>query len=385
MIEPPELAIGMISGTSADGIDAVVAEIVRRSPGSVPALRVSIVDRERLEYTADLRERALAAIDPATGDVELLCQLHFEVGRAFGEVAARLVERNPGVTLVGCHGQTVYHVPDVAPQRGWRTRSTLQLGAPAAIALACRRPVYTDFRTADMLLGGQGAPLVPYADWAAYADRERTRALHNLGGISNTTVLPRGGLASAVLGFDTGPANALLDEAAQRRLGAPRDENGLTAARGRPDQALLSALLQHEYLSRPAPKSTGRETFTWRLIENQGGDSVDTPDLLATLTEYTAVTVADAYRRHVPVPVDEIFFAGGGTRNGFLMDRLRFHLGEERVRTTADIGLEPMDREAQAFAVLAFEARAGRPNILPSVTGASAGASAGSLTRPPVP
>jgi anhydro-N-acetylmuramic acid kinase len=267
----------------------------------------------------------------------------------------------------------VYHVPRVDPARGWRTTSTLQLGEAALVLERCRVPVACDFRQSDMAAGGQGAPMVSYGDLRLHALGGVARVVHNLGGISNLTWLPPDGDPSAVVAFDTGPGNCLMDEAVARTSGAEYDADGRIAARGRVDEALLEALLRHPYLTLPFPKTTGRELFSLERTLREAGthpDDLKADDLVATMTAFTAASIVAAYRLlRSDRALDEVLLAGGGAANPTLVAMLRERL-DVPVRTFEEVGMVSTDREALSFAVMAYDGFHGRAGTLPAATGA---------------
>jgi anhydro-N-acetylmuramic acid kinase len=386
---PPMVVMGLMSGTSADGVDAVVARL-RMSGGR---LDWEVLARRSAPYPAELRRRLLLASKPGTSDVVLLTQLNAEVGRAYAELASALAEDVKGsaqVELLALSGQTVYHIPRVDAERDWRVVSTLQLGEAALVAERCGVPVMCDFRQGDMAAGGQGAPMVAFGDLLLYGLSGVSRAVHNLGGISNLTYLSADGNPDKVFAFDTGPANCLMDDAMERFAGKGFDEEGRLAAAGTVDRKLLSRWLEHPYLRLPPPKTTGREVFDLEAFiperPGNGGSSADRPmaspdlpDLMATLCAYTAESIAAAYREFViPHGLDEVLLAGGGALNPTLVGMLR-ELLPLPVRTFAELGYDARDREALAFAVMAYCGYHGQPNTLPAATGASRAVVAGKL------
>ena len=376
---PAMRVLGLMSGTSLDGVDAVLARLHWQRG----ELSWEVQERSSAPYSPELRERLLQAIKVDSSDVVLLTQLHAEVGRVYAELAAQVQAGQP-LDLIALSGQTVYHIPRRDEARGWRTVSTLQLGEAALSAERCRVPVLTDFRQADLAAGGQGAPMVAFGDLLLYHRPGVARAVHNLGGISNLTYLPADGDAERVLAFDTGPGNCLLDEAASRHFGIPCDEGGRLAAAGRVDEELLERLLTHPYFRLYPPKTTGRETFSYQTLARElEVAGLDPRAIIATLTALTAESVARAYRDFVlPLGVDEVLAAGGGTRNDTLMAMLRGRL-PVAIRSFDQLGWRAKDREALAFAVLGYFAYHRRVNTLPRATGARHPVVAGKLCLPP--
>lgn len=377
----PRVVLGLMSGTSLDGVDAAVV----RLDGSGADITVETLGFASQPYDATLREALRACVEAATSDVRLVSQLHVRLAHHFADVA-ELALNAAGLAmsdldLVGSHGQTVQHVPDAEPCAGVPTRSTLQLGCPATLATRLQTPVLSDFRAGDMALGGQGAPLAPYIDRALFGSPTETRVLLNLGGIANVTVLPPG--QPPTLAFDTGPANMVLDALAARLLGTPYDADGAHAARGTPDEALLARQLEDPYFHRAPPKSTGREVFDAAYIDRFLAEGpADPADALATAVELTARSVAHALRAFVPETPARVIASGGGVRNPTLMRQLEAALGGIELETTAAYGLDPDAKEAVLFALLAHEWANGVRTGLPAVTGASGAAFQGSLTLP---
>ena len=374
----PLRVLGLMSGTSLDGMDAVLVRFERRGG----RLHWTVVARAQADFAPALRARLLRSIEPGGADAIELTQLHAEVGEAYADLCAT-VASDHAVDLIALSGQTVYHIPRVDPARGWRTVSTLQLGEPTRVLERCGVPVVSDFRQGDLAAGGQGAPMVPFGDLHLFAAAGVRRAVHNLGGIGNVTLLPADGDPGAVLAFDTGPANCLLDEAAAEVAGLPFDRDGRLAASGAVDDALLARLLDHPYLRLPPPKTTGREVFNLRELFPEGLARWSAADLLATLTAFTAASTADAYRRWVlPRGLDEVLLAGGGAMNATLVDQLRRRLPGVPMRTFEELGWASKDRETLAFALMGYAAWFGLPNTLPSATGARRAVVAGRLLRP---
>ncbi len=374
LAQDARLVAGMMSGTSLDGVDAVVARLT----GSGPSLRIEQRAFVTYPYPKALRALLLKNSAPASSSVYDLSQLNVRLAHVYAGAVRRVLDAarlTPAdLDLVGSHGQTVHHVPDPAACAGQPVASTLQIGDPSVLANLLGVPVVGDFRVADMALGGQGAPLVPYFDALAFADAAETRGLLNLGGIANLTVLPRGTGPDAAFAFDTGPANMVADALADRLFGLPFDDDGARAARGTIDNTLLADLLGDPYFERPPPKSTGREhfgaAFTDRLLARAA--SLSPADLLATATALTAASVFQAYVRFVRHrhPIDVLIASGGGRHNGFLMRKLADAFAPIPVRPVDDYGVDADAKEALCFAVLAHETLNGVPTNLPAVTGA---------------
>jgi len=365
----PRRFIGLMSGTSMDGIDAALVEVGERE--------IDVLAARSSAYDADLRDALFeASRRPERCHVDALCRLDHRVGLAFRDAALELLDAHgsrPGtVTAIGSHGQTLRHLPrDAFP-------FTLQLGDPNLIAAGTGITTVADFRRRDLALGGEGAPLAPAFHHWLFADAGRDRVVLNLGGFANVTVLAAGG--DAVSGFDTGPGNSLMDAWCRETTGKPFDEDGRWAASGRVDGALLERMLADPYFAEPPPKSTGFEYFDLAWIERQlaAVPAVDAADVQATLAELTAASVADAIGRHAP-RADDVLVCGGGTHNGYLMERLGDRLRPVPVASTAEAGADPEWIEAAAFAWLAARRLDGLPGNLPAVTGARAPAILGGI------
>jgi anhydro-N-acetylmuramic acid kinase len=354
-----ELFMGLMSGTSADGIDAVLLEF---------APQPKLVATHFTPYADAVRERVrrVSAGKHAGDALDELGSLDVELGELFAAAALALLERSgtarERVRAIGSHGQTVRHRPRRAHP------FTTQIADPNVIAARTGLAVVADFRRRDVALGGQGAPLLPAFHRAAFGHASEERVVVNLGGIANVTLLPPGG---EVRGFDTGPGNGLMDAVSREALGQPHDEDGRAAARGRVDDALLATLLQDAYFAQSPPKSTGPEHFNreW-LAAALDGRKPESGDLLATLAEFTARTVGEAIHEHAPA-ARHVYVCGGGAHNSHLMARLAAQLPGIRLESTSSLGIHPDWVEAAGFAWLARETLDGRPGNLPSVTGSA--------------
>jgi anhydro-N-acetylmuramic acid kinase len=378
--------IGLMSGTSMDGIDAALLEIGGHSPAN---FKWRLLGFEAFPYGDLRRKQVRESVDGGTP--ASLCRLHAQLGEWFAEAAlgvCRATGTLPNdVDVVGSHGQTVWHEPPAKGARG----ATLQLGDAATIAERTGIPVVSDFRTADVAAGGHGAPLVPWPDRLLFSLPGRGRALQNLGGIGNVTWIPPRESSAPLVAFDTGPANVLLDIAAEVATGGRLtcDVDGTLASRGRADDALLARLLEDPFFSKSPPRSTGRELFGPAMVAElarerglERGRSEDGwPDLLATLTRLTARSIADAYRQWVlPLGVEEVVLTGGGARNPFLVRAIEEELAPLPVRGREALGMDPAAREAAAFAVLAWAHMKRVPGNAPEATGADGPRVLGSYT-----
>lgn len=366
--------IGLISGTSADGIDAALVQI----EGSAPALDVSLRSFTFVPFTKEQRARIFRLFDPQTGTVDDVCEMNFLLGQWFADAALQAMESagvdREAVDLIASHGQTIYH--SVGPEID--VSSTLQIGEGAVIAAQTGITTVADFRVADVAAGGQGAPLVSYMDWLLLRAPHKVRAVQNIGGIANVTYLPPSPDPDATLAFDTGPGNMIIDDVAGRATEGKLsyDKDGQMAARGEVDAALLEELMAHPYFTLAVPKTTGREQFgeqfgaqIWRRAKERG---LAAEDVVATVTAFTATSIAQAYRRFLPQMPDEIIVGGGGAHNPTLLQMLSEQLAPAPVRTHQAVGMNDDAKEATAFAIIAYEAIHGRPGNLPTCTQASA-------------
>src|SRR5574337_143125 len=365
--------IGLMSGTSADGIDAALLEII---PGTKqPQLRLLRFDV--FPFPGTLRKRILRVADAGSGATSEICRLNVLLGELFAKAAA-LVSRRAGVplrevALIGSHGQTIAHCPNPAVAHKVSVRSTLQIGEPSVIAERTGVTTVADFRPRDMAAGGEGAPLTPYLHALLFRHRRRDRIILNLGGIANLTFLPKGRGLRGVLAFDTGPGNVLIDSLVVRLSGGAMraDLDGRIAASGEVDQRLLRWLMTHPYLHRQPPKSTGREEFGPSLIEallrRAAARNVVEEDLVATVTAFTAQSVTLHVRRDLPhsAASAELIICGGGAENPILMKRLQEALPECRLLTADEAGFPGRAIEASAFALLAYLTAHGLPGNLP--------------------
>jgi anhydro-N-acetylmuramic acid kinase len=352
------IVVGLMSGTSLDGIDAALVRLEPQGRGYA----IELLRFETFPFDRELTQSLGDALPPNAGSVKGAANLHAALGRAFA-AAARAITGSAHVDFVASHGQTVWHD---GPRH-----VTLQLGDAFAIREAMRATVCYDFRSADCAAGGHGAPLVPYVDALLFADEREDRAALNLGGIANVTLLPAGGRVRA---FDTGPANINIDAfVAGRTNGSLRcDEDGALAARGRIDEGLLESMLGDGYFALAPPKTTGREYFGVPFLQRFEPElsRLSVEDGAATLTELTAATVAAAIAS-AKLEAPLVLAGGGGARNPSLMQRIAARLPDARVETTDAVGVPVDAKEAIAFAILGYETLRGRPSNVPGATGAT--------------
>ena len=383
--KPTKKVIGLMSGTSVDGVDAALVEIM----GHGLETQVELLAFHSHPFEAEVRDRIFDLFQPETSCVDEICQMNFLIGEVFAEAAVAVIhearEEVREIDLIGSHGQTIYHLPPQAAAE--YVPSTLQIGEPAVIAYRTGIPTVGNFRVADLAAGGQGAPLVPYVDFLLFRKADRTIALQNIGGISNVTLIPApvtgssrtDAVGSDVLASDTGPGNMIIDSVMEILTEGEEkyDDGGRFAAQGRVCKSLLGEWLQHPFISAPPPKTTGREAFgrqfAHQALQQAQNRNLGQADLVATLTAYTAETIFDYYSRFLlpHYSVDEIYISGGGVHNVTLMEHLERLFQPIPILPIDSIGISSDAKEAISFAVLANEAVHGNPTNLPQVTGAS--------------
>jgi anhydro-N-acetylmuramic acid kinase len=388
----PMRVLGLMSGTSADGIDVALAEI----SGAPPRLKARIVDFTAIPYSRRVRSAILRLAEGETTTTAEISQLNFLLGELFAEAALaacrRFRVRMSRIDLIGSHGQTVYHQGQPTRFLGARRiASTLQIGEPSVIAARTGVTTIGDFRPGDMAAGGQGAPLVPFVDYLVYRDAHEGRASLNIGGIANVTVVPAGASPDDVFAFDTGPGNMVIDALAAHttRGRLAYDHDARLARRGRVMPALLDSLLADPYFRRPPPKSAGREQYGRHYVERLvawGRQRRAQPeDLIRTATVLSALSIVDAWNRFIAPRADigTLIVSGGGAHNPLLMAQLAGLLNGVRVVRSAEVGVPEDAKEAFAFAILAYETFHRRPANLPVSTGAKRHAILGKVCYAP--
>lgn len=362
---PSGIVVGLMSGTSLDGISAAVARFTDASDGRIDVDLLAYTSRE---YTSAERNRLAAAL--GGGTPAEYCRLNFDLGSWLADAAIAVMAEagvaREDIAAIASHGQTIWHEPG---------HSTWQSGEAAVIAERTGVDVISDFRVRDVAAGGQGAPLVPIADAMLFSSATEWRGLQNLGGIGNITVVPPHGALEGVRAFDTGPGVAVIDGVVRAvRPDLPYDIDGKLASAGKANARIVTELLAHPYFSAPPPKSTGRELFNsdyvQKLIARARSSGAGDEDIIATAVELTARSVGDAYRRFIAEPVKEVLLSGGGARNPALFKAIERAAAPVRVRHFADVYFDGEAKEAVAFALLGYLHVNSRPGNVPTATGA---------------
>jgi anhydro-N-acetylmuramic acid kinase len=392
MIARPMNVAGIMSGTSADGIDVAIVRIVpaRTRTGSArPTL--TLLAHEGFPYPAALRRAVLSAMNAQSSSTAELARLNWRLGLAYAEAVQSTLKKHPiKLDLIGCHGQTLYHQARPAAYARRTFPCTWQLGEPAAIGSATGVPVVSNFRPADMFAGGQGAPLVSLLDYVLFADNKRGRILQNIGGIANLTAIPARATPAAVIAFDTGPGNMIIDALTQTLLNEPFDRNGARAARGRVLVPALKTALRHPFFRLQPPRTAGREQFgrefATAFFASCQKVSPAPEDAIATATALTADSIARSYEQfvmpHMKTRAVDYIISGGGARNRTLMSMLAHHLEPLgcHLSASAAFGLPVEAKEAAAFALLAWQTWHHLPGNVPAATGAARPAILGQVT-----
>lgn len=379
-----KLAIGLMSGTSMDGIDACLIEI----EGNYTDTKINLIDFVTLDYTSQEKEKILKLCNVNTSTVKEICYMNTYLGNKMGQAAIEVCKKADlnikFVDYISSHGQTIYHMPD--------EHSTLQIGELSNIAALTGCITVGDFRPSDMAYGGQGAPLVPYVDYILFSNKEKGRILLNLGGIANITVLKAGGKEEDVLAFDTGPANVLIDETVRIITEGRQsfDNGGKMALKGKIDEEWLDEIISKDiYLLKNPPKSTGREYYTkefaMNLYEQGIKRGLDNLDILATITAYTAKSIKNQIDMFVldKYKIDELYVSGGGAHNQAIMSLLSEYIKAD-VRDVSNLQFSGDAKEAIAFAILGNEFLCGRTNNIPNSTGSNKKVIMGKLSLPSI-
>ncbi|MDF2880560.1 MAG: anhydro-N-acetylmuramic acid kinase [Clostridiaceae bacterium] len=372
--------VGLMSGTSLDGIDAALVKI----SGFGENTKAQLVEFINKKIPENIKGEIKDCFSIEKSNVELVCSLNFKLGYLFAEAVRELCIKAKfplkKIDLIGSHGQTVFHIPKA--YKNYCT-STLQIGEPAVIAYETGATVVSNFRTMDMAAGGEGAPLVPYTEYILYRSN-KNRALQNIGGIGNVTILPANCRLDDVYAFDSGPGNMIIDEVTKRLKGVNYDAGGAFAAQGKINEALLNELMDIDYIKNPPPKTTGRELFGSQFVDAllEKWSNLRPEDLIATVTAFTAKSIAYNYRCFVfpKLNIEEVILGGGGSYNDTLVRMIQSYLPESKVLIQEDLGYSSDAKEAVAFAVLANEAVNGNPGNVIGATGAKERVVLGNIT-----
>jgi anhydro-N-acetylmuramic acid kinase len=369
------LIIGLLSGTSVDGIDAVLCRI----SGNGINTQISIIDFITHPVPQKVRDAVFRNSHNKTARLEEICSLNVIIGALFSDAVLRLLKKNKitssKVDLIGSHGQTIHHLPNRTEFAGYKVKSTLQIGDSAIIANLTGITTIGDFRIADCAVGGDGAPLVPYMDYILFTDKKLNRALLNIGGISNITALPKHSSKDKVFAFDSGPGNMLIDGLTQFYFKKSYDKNGAFAKKGTVNESLINFLLKDKYYRSKPPKSTGREhygkDFMTKIIAKAG--KMNGYDIIRTVTEFTAYAIYFNYRYFIQpkCKIDELIVSGGGAENRVIMAALQKYFTNVDVRKIDDHGINVNNKEAVLFAILANECISGNSANMKSVTGST--------------
>ncbi len=368
--------IGLISGTSADGVSTVAVEIT----GTGTNTDLNILAFEVFDYPLEIREAIFNLSSPESSSVDMISQMNIILGEFFADAAIRLMKdkgiKVKDIDAIGSHGQTIHHLPHLKDAYGYKVRSTLQIGEPAIIAERTGIPVVADFRKADIAAGGEGAPLTPYLDYILYRSQDRNLLHQNIGGIANLTYLPANASPEDVIAFDSGPGNMVIDSIMRKLTSKPYDNKGKLAKKGKIDNELLEELLDHEYFSIEPPKTTGRETFgktySDELIKKSEKKGLIIEDIIATATALTVESIARAYEKLLPkgAAIDEVYLSGGGAKNQYLVKSLKRRLSPIPVGLSDKFGIPGDAKEAILMAILCNEHLSGNPGNIPKATGA---------------
>lgn len=380
--------VGMMSGTSLDGIDVSLFRV----KGTGSASKLTVLKNRAFQFPKGMQEMLLKNSETGGGNVADICRLNFMVANVYSDCILKTI-RSAGlspkdVDLIGSHGQTIHHMPIEGKMFGVPAASTLQIGDPAVIAKKTGIITIGDFRTGDIALGGQGAPLIPYFDYILYSSKKNNRALLNIGGISNMTVLPANGKSIDAIAFDTGPGNMLIDYQMKKYFNLPFDKNGKIGFSGTVQRDIVDFILEKDSnLAMKPPKSSGREFYGKTLLNEiiKKFKKTNPVDLISSISFYTACSVYLNYKRYIEkrTAVNEIIVSGGGSRNLFILAMLQELFGDTVLVTTSRaIGLNPDFKEALCFGIYANELIAGNPITLPQVTGAKEATLAGKICLP---
>ncbi|MDP2304006.1 MAG: anhydro-N-acetylmuramic acid kinase [Ignavibacteria bacterium] len=383
-----KLIIGLMSGTSLDGIDIVLIEV----KGNGLLTKIKQIAFETYPLPSNLKKMIHRNAEFKGGNVTELCQLNFLIARIYADsvlIFLKKLNLTPlQIDVIGTHGQTIHHLPKKELMFGYNSASTLQIGDPSVLAKLTGILTIGDFRVADVALGGQGAPLVPYFDYIMYTSKTKNRALLNIGGISNITAIPKNADIKSLIAFDTGPGNMLIDQIAKKYFNKPFDKNGTFASKGEVNSSLLKKLFAEDRFTKiKPPKSSGREYYGKNFLPSfyKLMDELNKYDVIAAITYYTAKTIHHNYTKYIEnkIKIDELFVSGGGALNKTLLNYLQSQFGNRvDVKISDNLGISVESKEAICFAVLANETLSGNAANVISVTGASSPTILGKICLP---
>lgn len=373
------IVLGLMSGTSVDGIDAAIVSI----SGSGTNTKIKLLHFDNFPYDSNIKKDIFKLFDKNNCTIDYLCHMNFLLGELFAKAAMDEIEKagfkTKDIDLIGSHGQTVYHIPKAIEHYGYKIKSTLQIGEPSVIAERTGITTVADFRTRDIAAGGEGAPLVPYTEYLLYREENKCIGLQNIGGIGNVTIIPSNSSIDDVYAFDNGPGNMVIDEVVRRITNGEKtiDYGGILGAKGNVNMELLNYLMEDKYFNIKPPKTTGREyfgyEFTNKLMTKAKELNVEGCDVIATATALTAKAISHSIFKFV-IPkdgLDKLIIGGGGSYNKTLIKMIKENLKGIDVLTQEDIGLNSDAKEAIAFAILANETINGNNNNVPMATGAN--------------
>lgn len=365
--------IGILSGTSVDGIDVVSIKIFDKHK----IFKIVVEDSYTYYIPSKIRKAILKNSDVKIAKIDEICRLNVIVGNLFADAITKFCKRNhfkkKNIDIIGSHGQTIHHLPKLKHYLGYKIKSTMQIGDPSVIANLTGIITAGDFRIADCSLGGDGAPLVPYLDYKLFTHKKSNRILLNIGGISNLTVLPANCNKDEVTAFDTGPGNMLMDLLAQKYFLKPYDTDSKIASKGKVHNGLLSFLCSDSYLFQKPPKSTGREYYGENFLKilEKKFKLVSSEDKMRTVLEFTTYSIHFNYSKYIrtKIHIDEMLVSGGGAKNPLLLSRLKSYFRGVRIKKINQYGITVDNKEAVLFALLAYECMKNRSANMPSVTG----------------
>lgn len=377
-------SVGLMSGTSLDGIDAALVEVI----GCGVDTKIRQIEFITLDINKDIKDEIKRACDEKNSSVSLICSLNFKLGNLFADAVKSVCKKAEfpleKLDFIASHGQTIYHIPK---SNDIFVSSTMQIGEPAIIAYETGIQVVSNFRVMDMAAGGEGAPLVPYSEFVLYGQNNENIALQNIGGIGNVTVIPATKNIRNIFAFDTGPGNMIIDEVCQRLFGLKYDDGGEIASVGKINEDMLDDLMSHSYILAPPPKSTGREEFGERYVENllEKYGNIKNEDILATVTMFTSKSIAENYKKFILSEVDlkKVIIGGGGAHNKTLIKYLRAEIPNVEVITQEELGFSSDAKEAIAFVILGNETLNGNMSNVPSATGSKDSVILGNITPCP--